>query len=84
MPRYYLHLNECGSVTSDEEGRDLSDANAARFAAVSEARVIMAAEVREGKLCLACCIVINDKAGVEIDRVNFRDALKVTGLNEGC
>ena len=83
MPRYYLHLDECGIGSRDDEGRDAVDVAAARAAAIKEARVIMAAEVQEGRLCLACCIIITDHAGAEIDRVRFRDALTVNGLREG-
>jgi hypothetical protein len=50
MAKYFFHLNECGSVTTDAEGGDLPDIAAARAYAIHEARVIMAEEVKRGAL----------------------------------
>lgn len=80
MARYFLHLHECGTVTTDEEGRDLFDREQARLAAIRAAREIMCAEVQEGRLCLGCAIVIEDDDHREVMRVPFREALTISGL----
>ena len=63
MPRYFFHLNECGQVTRDEEGREIAIEADVRLLAIEEARTIMAAEVARGKLCLACHIEVEDESG---------------------
>lgn len=80
MDRFFLHLHECGTLVEDEEGRDLPDAAAARDAAIKEARHVMSDEVLHGRLCLSCCIVIEDAEHVEIGRVPFKDAVVLSGL----
>jgi hypothetical protein len=80
MLRYHFNLHECGSVLSDEEGLVLPDDEAARKNAINEARSIMAAEVRSGKLCLSCCIDIRREDGEPVASVLFKDAVSVTGL----
>ena len=78
--RFFLHLHECGTVLTDEEGGELDDLAAAQVAATRAARGIMAAEVARGQLCLGCCVVIEDESGSEVGRVPFRDVLIVTGV----
>jgi hypothetical protein len=80
MPLYFFHLNECGTVIADPEGSDLPDLDAARKQAEMEARQIMSAEIRQGMLCLGCCIVIHDADDVEVARMPFRDAVSISGL----
>ena len=80
MARYHLNLHECGTVYADEEGVDLPDPEAARAQAIKEARSIMAAEVREGQLCLSCHIEVADDLGHVILKIAFKDAVAVTGL----
>jgi hypothetical protein len=78
--RVFLHLHECGVVISDHEGADVADLDTALASATKAAREIMGAEVAEGRLCLSCCIVIEDENASEIGRVPFHDALAVKGL----
>lgn len=78
MARYFLNLWECGKLTSDDEGVELADLEAARTAAVAAARDMMSAEVRSGKLCLGCGIEVR-KDGEVVLKVPFRDAVVVTG-----
>lgn len=79
MTRFHFHLHECGTVLEDEDGAELLNVEAARARAVSEAREIMSSEVRQGALCLGCCIVVTDTAGAEVLRVPFREAVVITG-----
>lgn len=77
---YFFHLHECGTATLDEEGRELPTLDAAQTVATTAARDIMCGEVHEGRLCLSCCIVIEDDAHQEVSRVWFHEALQVSGL----
>lgn len=83
MARFYLDLNECGLVTSDEEGIDLSDIAAVRIRAVKAARDIMCAEIAEGRLCLECRVEVRDALGL-VMTVWFRDAVTVVGLRDSA
>lgn len=80
MARFYFQLHECGTLVADEEGRELPDLAAARMAAIADARQVMSSEVLDGRLCLSCCMVIEDAGHHEVSRVPFRDALALTGL----
>jgi hypothetical protein len=80
MARYFFHLHACGTVIVDEEGTELTDLEAVRVVATSAARDVMSAEVLQGKLCLGCCIVVEDGGYNEVLRVPFRDVVNITGL----
>ncbi len=79
MTRYFFNLYECGRVTIDEEGLLLEDLPDAHARAIGEARAIMCAEVREGRLCLNCNIEVVDDGGALAVNVDFRDALVLSG-----
>ena len=80
MEHLFFDLHECGSVTPDEFGQDVSSLAEARAEAIAAARDVMSAEIKDGKLCLGCHIAINDASGREPDRVSFRDAVAISGL----
>jgi hypothetical protein len=80
MPHYFFHLYECGTIISDDEGRELSDVTDIRDAALREARDIMAGEVRGGKLCLSCRIEVLDENLRPVFVLPFKEALQITGL----
>jgi hypothetical protein len=82
MAVYHLNLSECGKVTPDEGGTEFETLDGAREAAVQGARDLMAAEIKEGRLCLGCCIIITDDSGTEAARVLFRDAVTVSALRD--
>nr|WP_106512211.1 hypothetical protein [Sphingomonas deserti] len=79
MNRYFLHLHECGTVVEDAEGLECASLAEARQLAVASARDVMIGELREGRLCLDCHIVITDGSATELARVPFRDAVVVRG-----
>lgn len=81
MARYFFHLHECGEVTLDEEGALLDDVERARAVGIQHARAIMSAEVREGRLCLGCCIEVIDEGGRQVAQVPFRDAIALSGVS---
>jgi hypothetical protein len=79
MGRLFFNLHECGRIFLDEEGAEMSDIGAARANAVHEARQIMAAEVLQGRLCLACHIEVVDNEKNALLVVAFSDAVIVSG-----
>lgn len=80
MNRYFFNLYECGRVTIDEEGLLLATVPEAHHRAIDEARAIMCAEVKEGRLCLNCNIEVVDDQGTLAVNVPFKDALEVGGV----
>ncbi len=62
----------------DPEGRDFATLDAAREAAITDARAIMCGEIDDGALCLSCYIDISDEAHVHQTRVLFSDAVEVS------
>ena len=78
--RYYLYVHECGTVLEDHEGQECASLDEAIEIGRAAARDVMAGELRSGRLCLGCYITIMDDSATEVGRVNFRDAVQVTGL----
>jgi hypothetical protein len=76
---FYLHLIECGWRTNDEEGVECETLGAAEKLAIDAARDVMAADVRAGRLCLSCSIVIENAAYKPVTTIHFADALIITG-----
>lgn len=76
MPRYRFHLYNAEQVT-DSVGRHFPDFEAARIAAVENARAIMAADLTgTGELHLGHWIEMEDDDG-EIAVVRFRDVVTI-------
>lgn len=80
MTRYFFDLHQCGSITSDEEGRELTGMAQARDTAVAAARDVMMGELARGHLCLSCHIEIREAGGTMVGTVLFRDAVEVSGI----
>ena len=79
MPRYYFHLHN-DLTTTDDEGRELTDPEAARRAAEEDAREMAARSVQyDGRLNLAHYIEITDERGESVALVRFGDAVPITG-----
>lgn len=80
MPKFVFTFHECdGNITADGVAREAVNLDAARELATERAREIMAAEVRKGRLCISCWIVISDQSGHYLATVQFFDALEVRG-----
>jgi hypothetical protein len=76
MPRYRFHLYN-DEHTVDHEGREFADFSAARVEAISNARALMAADIRiKGEINLGHWIELEDDAG-ELLVVSFGDAVTV-------
>jgi hypothetical protein len=78
MPRFYFHVfNDV--VTTDDEGLDLPDLDAAREQALESARELVCDAVHKGHLNLDHRIEIEDEKGDRLLVLTFRDAFTVTG-----
>lgn len=77
--RYYFHLREVDRYIVDDEGLELDAPEAARKAAVAEARSIIAGDAMLGRLPLRTIIEVEDENGNRIIDLPFKDAVYVDG-----
>ena len=75
MPRYYFHVREGSTLSRDEEGQELPNAEAARKEAISANREILGEKLLHGGALDHCQIEIADETGHVVDVVNARDVL---------
>jgi len=76
---YYFHLRDGTDVLLDPDGRSLPSLSAVAGAALFEARAIISADAKAGKLRLNQSIEVEDKRGQTVCRVAFKDAVLVEG-----
>ena len=77
VSRYYFHVVD-DLDTTDEEGTELPDAEAARLWAVNASRILMCETLREdGKITLHHRIEIEDDQGAVVRAVEFGDAVEI-------
>jgi len=79
MARFFFHLHECGTVIEDEEGIERRPEEV-REIAIQNARDVMCGELVQGRLCIGCCILVEDSNRQEVMRVPFKDAVTISGL----
>jgi hypothetical protein len=78
MPRYFFHVFD-GSVTLDEEGRELTDRHAAIQEAFGEARRMIAREVVDsGRISFHHRIKVTDADGDEVFTLPFSQAVTLS------
>ena len=76
MPSYHLKFHNCdGAVTDVAMAIEAADLAAIRTIAIEYAREIMAEEVRKGRLCLSCWIVISDASAGNVMTLHFGEAI---------
>jgi hypothetical protein len=63
MPRFHLHLWDCGNFIADDEGVELPDEDAALTIAERTLTALLCEDVRVGRTQLNRCIVIADGQG---------------------
>jgi len=79
MPRYHFNLRD-DLDAADEEGMELPDLAAAREQAITEARQIACASLKEqGRINLSHYIEVTDSGGEPLFRLPFREAMKIIG-----
>jgi hypothetical protein len=76
MTIYYFHLRNHADLLLAPDGRYLEVANIP-FAALSEARAIIAADARTGSVDLDQNIEVQDATGDVVHRIAFEDAVKI-------
>jgi hypothetical protein len=77
VPRFYFHLCDGTGFVEDEEGSLFANAEAARRAAVQNARGVMTGDVARGQLDLTSFIEVEDENHALLFTLHFKDALQV-------
>src|SRR5689334_1547187 len=75
MPRYFFHVREGSSLSQDEEGQELPNAEAARWEAVSATREMLGEKLLHGGSLNHRAIEIADETGFVVDVVYSREVL---------
>ena len=83
MPLYYFHLYDGCDWVPDTEGIELADGAAVEAAALSQARDVMAGDIREGRIDLNLRIVIDNALGERTHILRFADALTIEPVSDG-
>ena len=76
--RLFFHIEDGGAIIEDMEGREFDNLDAARTAAISVIRTMLAEalsantgiEINRGKLTIA------DESGVTLDEISFAEAIR--------
>ena len=76
MPLFFFHIYDDLHLL-DEEGIEMADASAARFAAVAGARDMMSEQIKKGRLSLHHRIEVEDEGGDNILILPFGDAVVI-------
>ena len=76
MVRYYFHIID-DLVTTDEEGKELADGEAARRHAVRCARELMCEQLRAGLLNLNHRIEVQDQDRRPVMQLPYSDAVAI-------
>jgi hypothetical protein len=76
MALYFFHLRNGIDVLLDPDGRRLAFAGVPG-AALGEARAIIAADARAGRIDLDQSIEVQDSEGEVVHRIAFEDAVKI-------
>jgi hypothetical protein len=74
---YYFHLRDGTDVLLDPDGRLLPSLAAVAGAALLEARAIISAEAKGGKISLDQSIDVEDEAGEVVHTITFADAVQI-------
>jgi len=75
LKTYFFHLMDGSDVLLDPEGRALPSIEAVAAAALFEARSIICADVRLGKIALNQRIDVEDDKGSVVHSLRFEDAV---------
>jgi hypothetical protein len=76
MPLYFFnYLNSNGVLTQDEVGEDLAGIDEAVAGAIKSAREILSDQIKHPKDYALEAVLITNKDGKELRRINARDVL---------
>ncbi len=76
MPLYFFNVYN-DEFTLDEEGQELSDADAARDEAIKSARALICDSVREGEVTLSHRIEVLSENGQPVLTLTFGEAVRI-------
>ena len=76
MACYHFNIHNGAGITSDEEGQEFGDAEAARTEALKGARSLIAADVLEGRLDLSGRIEVTGDDGNLLFIISFAEAVE--------
>ena len=74
---YFFHLRDGVDVLLDPEGVELSGPEAIAQYALKAARSILGAEAEKGRLPLYVHLDVEDRTGLLVHQLQFRDALEI-------
>lgn len=80
MAVYFFHLRNDRDEILDHAGRRLDDMGAVRVAALEEARGVLAADAKAGRLDFGHWIAVENERGEEVYRLGLADAVEIAGL----
>ena len=83
MPRFFFDVINGTGLVEDDEGQELSGLAAARDVAIEGARSIMQEDVSLGFIDLAGRVEVRDGDRQIVQRIAFREAVALRGLNAG-
>lgn len=81
MQTYYFHLRDGTDVLLDPDGRALPSLAAVAGAALLEARAIISAEAKGGRISLNQSIDVEDEAGQVVHSLPFAEAVQIKPLS---
>lgn len=76
MPRFFFHVFD-DAMTTDDEGLELADADAAREAALAGARAMICDQIKSGRLTLHHRVEVDDENGSTVLKLAFGDAVTI-------
>ena len=77
MARYYMHLRDGSDEMIDVEGVELADLDAVRRAVLSNARDLMAGDIRDGIVDFRFRIDAEDETGAIVYSLPFKHAVNI-------
>lgn len=77
LKTYYFHLQDGTDVLLDPDGRDLPSLEAVAGAALFEARAIISADAKAGRIILNQRIEVEDDQGNVVHSLPFENAIRI-------
>ncbi|MBS0363475.1 MAG: hypothetical protein JSR98_19035 [Proteobacteria bacterium] len=81
MAKYFFHLRDGSGRLLDPEGKMIGDPGQIAEIALKEARFLMSQDVLQGQIDLNQRLEVEDEAHTVVCVVQFRDAVRLTGLD---
>jgi hypothetical protein len=79
--RYFFHLCDGRDTLIDPDGRELTDFTSVADLALKEARAMISQDALGGRIMLNQYIEVRDQDGKLVHKVEFTDAVTITGAD---